>query len=253
MTHKNNMKIAVVTPTHCRPDFLRQTLRYVRAQTVQAEVAWFILDDSPNPVLEQWAHAPNIFYVHVPEKLKLGEKRNRLNDMASAWGADLICSMDDDDWYGPDYLADMASLLAQPGVEIAGSGAIFFYHVQSGRILAPPAVRPMTTCNGVLCYRTSLLQVARYNLNSSSGEEPTFIGRRPVGQHPRIQHVNLALAHDTNTVSKRNYFLDRTCHTELSLEEFPMEEADRQFYRNLTAEAAPRVGSPAAGLENSGL
>jgi glycosyltransferase involved in cell wall biosynthesis len=234
------LKVAVVTPTFNRATYLGQSFRYFANQIHPfAETRWFVLDDSA----ERSSHSfsldqAGVEYRWLSSRMPLGEKRNELNRMARAWGADIICSMDDDDWYGPSYLQDMAALLLEHDECFVGSGGDYYYDVRNGRILFVYAVRPHTSCNGVLCYKAHVLRERGYDGKLHSAEERSFIGRDKILQHPDIKRVHLALASAHNTVSKRNYLIDPRCRTTLSLDDLPMDEADKRFYRALTAAAA---------------
>src|SRR5262245_36022552 len=95
------LRIAFVTPTCNRPDLLARTLEYVSYQRLRGATGrWIVLDDSPapHPVLSR-SDDDAVDYVWRPVKAPLGAKRNFLNERAAAWGADIICAMDDDDWY----------------------------------------------------------------------------------------------------------------------------------------------------------
>lgn len=225
------MKIAIVTPTWNRPDFLRQTHGYMRAQrNVQGQLRWFVLDDSAAAMPDDWTRSAQVDYRWLDAKTPLGRKRNMLNDAAVAWGADIICAMDDDDWYGADYVADMVNILSGPHL-MAGSGLHYYCHIASGKIVRVPSVRPDTTCNAVLCYRASVLKTARYDDTRSFAEEAAFLSGQVVAQHADIAQVHLATIHGSNTVSKRNYVLGGAYQTDLTLADFPMADADRQFYQ----------------------
>ncbi|MBG0813046.1 family 2 glycosyl transferase [Planomonospora sp. ID82291] len=50
-----------------------------------------------------------------------------LNLAAAAAGGDHVAKWDDDDWYGPDHLADLLLARAHSGAEIVGTAAEFFY------------------------------------------------------------------------------------------------------------------------------
>ncbi len=133
-------RVAVVTPTYNRAVYLERTLGYFRGQECHnAELGWFILDDSPSPhPAFESRIGDDVFYRWLPERLPLGAKRNRLNDMAQAWGAEYVCAMDDDDWYGPAYVSDMIGMLRHSSQSFAGSSENYFYHVQTGDILKMP-------------------------------------------------------------------------------------------------------------------
>lgn len=234
------LRIAFVTPTYGRSAFVSRTIRYVRSQQLAgAEARWFIDDDTPapDPVLSgmvgEW-----VDYSWRDGKIALGAKRNALNDRARAWGADFICAMDDDDWYGPAYGFELVTLLLQaPQYDFAGSGNDHYYHVESGRILHVEAARPTTTCNCVLAYRASVLDQCRYDPDATSGEEPAFFGKREVLQLADVRRVHMALAHRQNTTTKRNYVGNPAYRSNLTLLDFPMTDDDREFYRRLTETA----------------
>ena len=230
------MKVAIVTPTYLRDAFLIQTLQYVLQQSAPWEIHWFILDDSP----ESSRHAdtfgtyPQIHYEWLNEKIPLGKKRNLLNEQAVLWEADIICSMDDDDWYGPDYVKEMTTLLySSDEILFTGSGDDYYLNISNGDILKIPAVREYTSCNGVLCYKAEALKGRKYSDDAKFAEEHSFLNGVKVYQHPDIQKLHLALAHPNNTVTKKNYCRNETYRTELSLNDFPMQQADRLFYLNL--------------------
>ncbi|GAA0981528.1 hypothetical protein GCM10009551_024810 [Nocardiopsis tropica] len=50
-----------------------------------------------------------------------------LNDSAARASGDLLAKWDDDDWYGPDHLADLALARAYSGAELVGTGQDFVY------------------------------------------------------------------------------------------------------------------------------
>lgn len=227
------LRVAVLTPTYRREPFLAQSYRYFRAQhNPFGALRWFVLDDSP----ARSAHAffdddPSVDYRWLRERVPLGEKRNLLNDSAAQWGADIVCSLDDDDWYGPHYLSDMATLLVENDACFAGSGDDYYYDARGERVLFVPAPRDAMSCNGVLCYKTFVLGSRRYDAAARSGEEMAFVQRDEVLQHPDVKRIHLALASGFNTVSKRVYLTDPKFRTALTLDDFPMTDADRAFYR----------------------
>ncbi|WP_233865348.1 hypothetical protein [Paraburkholderia adhaesiva] len=139
--------------------------------------------------------------------------------------------MDDDDWYGPDYVSDMATLLLQSDACFAGSGDDYYYDPHGQHVLFIPAPRQSMTCNGVLCYKTFVLESRGYSPEARSGEEPAFIQRDPVLQHPDVRRIHLALASGLNTVSKRGYLINVTLRSTLTLDDFPMTDTDQRFYR----------------------
>lgn len=234
------LRVAVVTPTYERERFLARTWRYFDAQRQPfASLRWFIHDDSAHESAHAFTHGDaRVDYVWTPHRMPLGAKRNALNARARAWGADIICSMDDDDWYGPGYLADMAALLLAHEGAFAGSGDDFYYFVKERKVLRIPAVRPGTSCNGVLCYKSAVLDSRAYDDSARSGEERAFIRDDFVAQHPDVSRIHLALAHARNTVHKRGYLRDPALVSHLTPGDFPMDAEDVAFYSTLSSESA---------------
>lgn len=229
------IRVAVVTPTFGRAAFLDRTYRYFKAQQAAGLLLhWFVLDDSPQPQTSGWCRDDvSVSYQWQASRMTLGAKRNHLNDMAAAWGAELVCAMDDDDWYGPSYVSSMLALLQGGPHLFAGSGEDLLLDMATGRIIRIPPARPDSSCNGVLCFDACVLAHRRYDESARSGEEPAFLGDSPVAQHPDIGRVHLALAHPSNTVTKKNYLRSQQLFTPLSLDDFPMDAEDRAFYRAL--------------------
>src|SRR3954471_5913053 len=98
------MKVSVVTPTFGREKYLPGLLACFAAQT-HTDRELLILDDSPAPSTFFGGLADSrVRYVHSKERLTIGEKRNRLVEMATG---EVIASFDDDDYYAPGYLTAM--------------------------------------------------------------------------------------------------------------------------------------------------
>ncbi|MDB5203938.1 MAG: putative glysosyltransferase [Ferruginibacter sp.] len=234
------LRVAVVTPTYGRAVYLSRTLDYFRAQKRRGmELHWFILDDGPDahPVLSARG-LPDVSYDWQPTRMLLGAKRNRLNEMALAWGAHFVCAMDDDDWYGPSYVADMVGMSRDSDGHFAGSYRTYYYDISTGNILLAQTAPRGSSGNGVLCYRAAALQAARYPDGAASGEDRVFLGDNAVLQHPDISLVHLALLHGRNTEDKRVLLRSADVRGDMSLASFAMRVEDAAFYQDLHKQAA---------------
>ena len=60
----------------------------------------------------------------APTEVRLGELLRRGADVATG---DIVCKMDDDDWYGPHHLTDLVHGLVGSGGDLVGKAAEFFY------------------------------------------------------------------------------------------------------------------------------
>ena len=104
--------VSIITPTFNRHHFLPHAAKFVLHQSI-SDLEWLVLDDSPTPSeFMQGLSDPRIIYEHTSKKLTTGGKRNHL--IGKARGA-IVAQFDDDDFYGPNYLAAMLSAIATTG------------------------------------------------------------------------------------------------------------------------------------------
>ncbi|MCZ4280602.1 glycosyltransferase family A protein [Kiloniella laminariae] len=233
----------VVTPTCDRMKFLQQTYRYFRAQDYPypENLFWCVLDDSkqrPSTLFHASLMAsPQIQYKHHPGKLRIGRKRNLLNNMALEIGADIICAMDDDDWYGESYVREMVDLLMNSDFPMAGGSAIHYYVAGEDRILFfNRPFGPYHSCNNLLGYKTDLLKHTSYDDAKATGEEMAFTRhfKIPLVQHPMTKRVFLGLIHSANIVPKNFISQNSKFITDLRLEDFAMDNETKVFLRSIT-------------------
>lgn len=101
-------QVSVMTPTFGRAKFLKETRTFFLAQTFR-DIEWMVLDDSPEPNPEFSDQGDGrIKYFHSPNRMTLGEKRNRL---VEASAGEIIVHFDDDDYYSPNYVEDVVTKL----------------------------------------------------------------------------------------------------------------------------------------------
>ncbi|MEU5876599.1 glycosyltransferase family A protein [Spirillospora sp. NPDC047279] len=111
-----------------RVDYLGFALRQIeRQRDVDFEVILTlhgIPADAPEVKAAVMACTRPITLVEVPDEAPLGEALNRGAARASG---DHLVKWDDDDWYGPDFLADMLLASAYSGAELVGCFAQLIY------------------------------------------------------------------------------------------------------------------------------
>lgn len=118
-------RVSLITPTFGRHKFLPLAAKFVSHQSV-SDIEWLVLDDSPEPSeFMQRLADPRIVYEHTAIRCTTGDKRNRLIDRAKG---NIIALFDDDDFYGPNYLARMLSALEENDADIAKLFGFFAYH-----------------------------------------------------------------------------------------------------------------------------
>lgn len=96
--------VSVICPSYGRAD--RHALLYAAfRQQSYSDKELLVLDDSEEPSLF-FASLPDpqVRYHHVGHRITIGEKRNRLCEMASG---EIVAHFDDDDFYAPSYLETM--------------------------------------------------------------------------------------------------------------------------------------------------
>jgi len=101
------MRVSVLCPTFNRPERHEQLYHVFSRQTWPDKDLW-ILDDSPLPSAFFLQPRDGVHYVHAPERVSIGAKRNQL--LRACEGV-IIAHFDDDDWYSPDYLKMMVTAL----------------------------------------------------------------------------------------------------------------------------------------------
>jgi len=117
--------VSLITPTFNRHRFLPHAAKFVLAQSV-SDFEWLVLDDSPTPSeFMQSLSDSRVTYEHTSMKRTTGDKRNILIQRSKG---DVIALIDDDDYYGPNYLATMLSAMDENEADIAKLFGFFLYH-----------------------------------------------------------------------------------------------------------------------------
>jgi glycosyltransferase involved in cell wall biosynthesis len=206
MAASTNVEVSVVTPTYNRRKFIPTLIEIYRAQTFPKEkMEWIIVDDGRDSVEDLFVEAqktlPNIRYVRLEEKIRIGAKRNLLNSLATG---DIIVSMDDDDYYPPTRVeAAVNAFKKYPKVDIAGSSEMDLYYTDEKKIytLGPFGVKHAT--NGTMAWRKLYADKHKYDEFVTMTEEASFLDNYT---HQMIQldpkDTILVICHSDNTVDK---------------------------------------------------
>jgi glycosyltransferase involved in cell wall biosynthesis len=119
--------VSIITPTFSRDEFLVQTLRWVQEQTYP-NIEWLVLDDSPAPSRSlAGCGDPRLRYEHIGQRLTIGEKRNRLVNMARG---EFVAHFDDDDYYAPRFLETMVAGLETQEADFANLSSWYLFDVR---------------------------------------------------------------------------------------------------------------------------
>ncbi|EFB3349921.1 glycosyltransferase [Escherichia ruysiae] len=207
-THREKPFVSVVTPTWNRSAFLPYLLYMYRYQDYPADRReLIILDDSPQSyqhiidrLTNDTPEAFNIRYIHHPEKLPLGKKRNMLNELAT--GEYILC-MDDDDYYPANKISYTIAMMQKHRALISGSDQIPIWYSHINRIFKSRSFGSHNILNGTFCYHRNYLKKHRYDDNCSLGEEKSFTDNFSVNplQLPGERTI-LCISHSHNTFDK---------------------------------------------------
>ena len=200
------MEVSVVTPTYHRRQFIPLLIQMYQHQTFPKEkMEWIILDDGKDSVEDLFKEAsttiPNIRYIHIDKKLRIGAKRNRLNDEANA---PIIIAMDDDDYYPPQRVENVVrSFQKYPKVDLAGCSELYLYYLYQPAIYKIGPLGPNYATNGSMAWRKKYSNKHRYDEYVTHAEEVSFLENH---KHLMIQMDPfdnlLSMCHHENTVDK---------------------------------------------------
>lgn len=169
-------KVTVITPTtHSRKAWNDRVPKIIEAQDYP-DIEWLVCYDD------------------VP----IGMKRNSL--VAAATG-DIICHVDSDDYYSPDWITKSVEALVNSNAELTGLSSAYF--AKNGKLLDYTYTGKMPyVCGATMCYWRSTWEKRKFK-DINSGEDTMFCEGRKVFAHD-YKTGFLANLHDNNTASGKN-------------------------------------------------
>jgi len=229
--------VSVVCPTYNRREFLPYLLYIWQYQDYPADKRELIIvDDSPTSnadIIEMMSDptAANVRYIHSPQRLALGQKRNMLNDLAT--GEYIIC-FDDDDYYAPNKISHQVAEMQVNNALFSGSDRIYIWYSHLDKIYLTHPFGERHALNGTFAYHRNLLKKHRYDDEAMKAEEEVFLKgfTTPVQQIDPKQTI-LCISHSSNTYDK-DFILDSSTPVELTLEDFVSDANLLAHYRRLS-------------------
>ncbi len=216
---------------------------------------WIILDDGTDKVKDMFdaAGLPNVRYYATPdgEKIKIGAKRNRLNELAK--GEICVC-FDDDDYYPPDRVRKAVTKLRSvqgKRIPVVGSSQLYLYFTDRDQIwsIGPYAQNHCT--NGTMAYWHTYSKEHKYDETVDKAEEKSFMNdwKTPVLQLIP-EETMLVLCHAHNTFDKRELLKQKNPllkPVSVKMRQLVKDKSLRDFYLGLARdykekdEAAPPI------------
>jgi len=229
--------VSVICPTWERRAFLPYLLYLFQYQDYPADKRELvILDDSAQSnedliAMMVDARVDNVRYIHSPERLDLGEKRNKLNELAK--GEYIVC-FDDDDYYPPNKISAQVGEMQRNNALFSGSDTIYIWYSHLDKIYRTHSFGAHHALNGTFAYHRHFLKNHRYEDTARLAEEQAFLNNftAPVLQIDPREAI-LCISHSANTYDK-DFVLGSSQPTALTLEDFVSDRNLLNHYRRLS-------------------
>ena len=196
--------VTVVTPTYNRKNMFDIAIRnYKNFNYPREKLQWIILDDSPTDSLKNIIPDDNtIRYIHNTKKECIGAKRNRL---ASESKTEVICHMDDDDYYYPDSIK--IRIISMLAYKRAVCGCIEYncYNlIDDSQFIARGQEELMNIGEASLCYLKSFWETHKYN-DEDTHEESMYFLKDCINDYVDVPcfWTLLSITHGSNASGRR--------------------------------------------------
>lgn len=205
---KNRPFVVCICPTYNRRNFLDNLLYMFSYQTYpQEKMLLLILDDSDNSnedIINK-SNLENIKYIYSKDRIKLGKKRNMLNENAIELGAEYIICFDDDDYYPEDKVAYTIRMMISKKALVSGCTTIYVYYTQLNKIYKFGPYNNNHCTNGTMSYHIDFIKNnnRKYEDEAYKSEEKYFLNNftENILQLEPLK-VILCISHSNNTVDK---------------------------------------------------
>jgi len=232
--------VSCVTPTYNRRKFLPYLLHIYASQTYPKNRRELVIiddsDESNADIIEQFKTknpGENIVYMYSKERIKLGKKRNMLNEMSKG---EFIIAMDDDDYYPPDKLKIAITKMRANKVEISGSSEIYIYFTDSKEIYVSGPFSSCHCTNGTVAFHRDYIkkESRRYDDDAMKAEEKYFFDsfQNPIYQIESLKTI-LCISHTSNTVDKSMMKANMKL-TKLKIKDIVKDKKLLEFYLSLS-------------------
>ena len=196
--------VTIVTPTYNRHDNFEIAVRnYNSFNYPRNKLCWIILDDSPNDSLkDQIPKDKTIRYIYNDIKEPIGKKRNRL---ASECNSQVICHMDDDDYYYPDSVKIRVIAMISNKKPVSGCIEYNCYNiVDDSQFIARGKEELLNIGEASLCYLKDYWNEYKY-LDTDTHEESIAFLNKNLNNYVDIPcfWILLSITHKNNVSGRR--------------------------------------------------
>ena len=225
--------VSVVLPTYNRRDFLPIIIHLYQTQTYPKNLRELvILDDSPTSnedIIPK--DDKSIRYIYQTEKITLGEKRNRLNELAKG---DVIVCFDDDDYQYPERISYSVFRLNQEKADIAGCTSLDVYYTDIQKIYRYGPYGNGHGTNGTFAYRRKYIDNHKHDPTKNAQEEPSFTNNftEKMAQLDPLKTI-LCISHDSNTYDKKKLLNQQKLEQKFRLKKTIKDKVYLNFLDNL--------------------
>ena len=200
--------VSILTPTYLRHKFFKQMIRNIELQSFPLKnLEWIIIDDGPIPMsclIDKYKFREkmaNIEYIYLNVKRTIGQKRNIGKSIAKG---EFIVHMDDDDWYGPNYVSSLVYCLKNYSYPVVGATTMYYMYVEESKLYKSGPFHKNHCCAGLMGYTREYARLNNFGWDIKNGEEVNFLQnyKIPVIQISNSYMLFIAINHGKNTVDK---------------------------------------------------
>lgn len=198
--------ISILVPTYNRTKFLPLFINNIKKQTYPAKLLEIVIDDDGiEPFTDDIEELriilqpSKLIYFRSVNRRTIGEKRNNLVKLANS---KILCNMDDDDIYKPQYIEYSFNILKKRKVGLVGSNQMLFTYPFDDFKMS------LINCSSKLqIHEATMLFTKKYfrSMNGfgicSQGEGMKFINKSQV-EITNIHNIMICVAHNNNTINK---------------------------------------------------
>ena len=193
--------LSAIMPTADRRRFVPAAIAQFLAQT-ERNAELVILDDGADSIADLIPADPRIRYHREESRRVLGDKRNRLCELARG---EIVVHWDDDDWHAPDRLARQVAALEASGTAICGCDRVIFLADDGSAAwdYAYGGSRPWVA-GGSMCYRRAYWQGHRFaHLRAGEDTQWVYAAHREAVHAMPDNSFLIARVHAANTSPKQ--------------------------------------------------